>query len=51
MRTVIARAEATQHPALASLRQALAQGKAEDALRRRGVIHEGDINREFPLAK
>jgi hypothetical protein len=48
MRTVIGRAEQLRHKSLPGLREALAQGRAEQHLRRMGIIHQGDIEREFP---
>jgi hypothetical protein len=51
MQAVIARAELVGDPQLASLRKALADGQSEPYLRRLGVIHEGDIDREFPALK
>lgn len=47
MRTVISRAKEVGHPALSGLKDALANGKSEDYLRRMGVIHTRDLEREF----
>lgn len=49
MRAAIARAEQIGSPQVHGLRKALADGQSEAFLRRLGVIHEGDIDREFPL--
>jgi len=49
MMAVIDRAEQIKAPNLPGLRQAQASGKAEAFLRRLGIIHTGDIDRELPL--
>jgi hypothetical protein len=49
MRTVIARAEQLKHKSLPGLREALAKGQSEPYLRRMGIIHQVDIDREYPL--
>jgi hypothetical protein len=49
MQQVIRRAEQLGDRQLEGLRRALADGKAEQTLRRMGVIHSVDIDREFPL--
>ena len=49
LRTAIARAEQAGDRRVHGLRQALADGESEAALRRISVIHEGDLDREFPL--
>jgi hypothetical protein len=49
MHTAITRAELVGSRQSHSLRKALADGQSETALRRLGIIHEGDIEREFPL--
>ena len=49
MMAVIERAEQTGSNHLQGLRHAQANGKAEAHLRRFGIIHTGDIEREFPL--
>ena len=51
MRQVIERAEQLQHRHLPGLRASLAGGNAEKHLRTLGIIHQGDIEREFPLPK
>lgn len=48
LRKAIARAEMLQDRRVAGLKAALAQGKAEQALKRLGVIREEDLLREFP---
>lgn len=48
MRQVIAKAETQNDRRLPGLRKALVDGKAETHLRMLGIIHEGDIHREFP---
>lgn len=49
MMAVIDRAEQTNSKELPGLRHAQVNGKAEAHLRRMGIIHAGDIDREFPL--
>jgi len=49
MMAVIDRAEQTGSTYLQGLRHAQANGKAEAHLRRLGIIHTTDIEREFPL--
>lgn len=44
----LARAEASGDRRAIGLKQALIDGEAEKHLRRLGVIHEGDLTREFP---
>lgn len=46
----IRHAELTKDRRLSGLRTALATGKAEQHLRRMGIIHEGDLAREFPTS-
>jgi hypothetical protein len=48
MLQVIARCEKLGAPDLPGLRAALSQGKAEQLLRRLGIISQADIDREFP---
>lgn len=48
MQTVIDRAETLQHRHLPGLRAAVARGETEKYLRALGIIHPGDIDREFP---
>lgn len=48
MQLVIRRAEQVEDRQLSGLRRALADGKSEQTLRRLGIIHEVDIDREFP---
>ena len=48
MQAAIARAELIGSPQVHGLRKALADGQSEAYLRRLGIIHEGDILREFP---
>lgn len=50
MQLVIHRAELLGDRRLSGLRRALADGEAELTLRRLGIIHQGDIQREFPDA-
>ncbi len=45
----IQRAEASNDRRLPGLRRALSDGRAESHLRLLGVIHEGDLIREFPV--
>jgi hypothetical protein len=47
----IARAEASGDRRAIGLKQALINGEAERHLRRLGIIHEGDLLREFPVKK
>jgi hypothetical protein len=49
MMAVIERAEQIGSNHLPGLRHAQANGQAEAHLRRFGIIHTGDIEREFPL--
>jgi hypothetical protein len=49
MMAVIDRAEQVGSNHLPGLRLAQADGKAEAFLRRLGIIHTGDIERELPL--
>lgn len=49
MMAVIDRAEQLGSRHLPGLRQAQANGRAEAHLRLLGIIHTGDIEREFPL--
>lgn len=49
MLAAIRRAEKLQHSALPGLKKALTEGKSEAYLRRMGVIHIGDIERELPI--
>ena len=49
MMAVIDRAEQVNSKELAGLRHAQANGMAEAHLRRLGIIHVGDIDREFPM--
>lgn len=51
MQLVIRRAEQSQDRRLLGLRAALADGKTETALRRLGIIHEIDVEREFPSSE
>lgn len=48
MSTVIQRAQALQDPRLQGLQEAMTLGKAEQALRRMGILTEVDLLREFP---
>jgi len=48
LQQVIRRAEQLGDRQLPGLRRSLADGKAEKTLRRLGIIHDGDIEREFP---
>ena len=48
MAAVISRAEEVRSRHLPGLRHAQVTGKAEASLRRLGIIHLGDIDREFP---
>jgi len=47
----ISQAESTKDRRLNGLRHALINNQAEKHLRKLGIIHEGDIKREFPLIK
>jgi len=47
----IAQAESIKDRRLNGLRHALINNQAEKYLRKLGIIHEGDIKREFPLIK
>lgn len=49
MLAVLDRATQIGSPLLPGLRQAQVNGKAEAHLRRLGIIHTGDIDRELPL--
>ena len=49
MMAVIERAEQIGSNHLPGLRHAQVNGQAEAHLRRFGIIHTGDIEREFPL--
>jgi hypothetical protein len=49
MMAVIDRAEQANSKELPGLRHAQANGVAEAHLRRLGIIHAGDIDREFPM--
>lgn len=51
MQLVIRRAEQVGNRQLSGLRRALADGESELTLRRLGIIHEVDIDREFPNKK
>lgn len=51
MQATIQRAEQVGSSQVYGLRKALADGVSERFLRRLGIIHEGDIDREFPLPK
>ena len=48
LKLVIQRAEELGDRRLPGLRRALADGISESTLRRLGIIHQGDILREFP---
>jgi len=48
LRKAIAQAEASNDGRLQGLRKALADGRSETHLRTLGIIHDGDIRREFP---
>ena len=49
MQVVIRRAEQAGDRRLLGLRKALADGKSEQTLRRLGIIHPVDAEREFPV--
>jgi hypothetical protein len=49
MTTTIERAVAVKSRLLPGLRDAQAKGKAENFLRKLGIIHQNDINRLFPV--
>jgi len=51
MQKAIQRAEKTQDRRLQGLRHALASNSTEAYLKKLGVIHEADIEREFPIKK
>jgi hypothetical protein len=51
LQQAIRRAEQLGDRRLPGLRVALGKGESEQALRRLGIIHDGDILREFPDAK
>jgi len=48
MRRAIERAELTQDKRALSLKMALTNGKAQEVLRKMGIIGEKDLEREFP---
>lgn len=48
LRLAIQRAELTQDRRLTGLQKALSDGRAEPHLRLLGIIHPGDLDREFP---
>lgn len=48
MQQAIAAAERTGDRRVHGLRKALVDGKAERVLRMMGIIHPGDLRREFP---
>jgi len=48
LRLAIARATTAKDPRLEGLRAALGRGQAERHLRGLGIVHEGDLDREFP---
>jgi hypothetical protein len=51
LRKAITRAEAVKDRRLEGLRNAQVKDQAEKHLRLMGIIHERDIDREFPLKK
>ena len=48
LRQAIERADLTKDTRAIALRNALAQGRAAEILKKMGIIGENDLNREFP---
>jgi len=51
LRQAIQQAEKAKDPRIEGLKQAFIKDDAERYLRKLGIIHEGDLNREFPQNK